>query len=458
MTAASHESTADFDLDERIRVLLYLVGTPLDAEGTAQALEGHAVSRHMRVVGVIYDASRRVPARRRPGLTAALERIGLGYASGLVMEKAEWLSLTESGGEGTWLEEEVRARSGMVELTDVVSEPQAPASLDGTYAADPAARADAAAIRLDWHPAGADTQLVDACTELDGGRTAFAEHLLAEARGDHRLRAHRSLVLASYAVRSTIADRWVREAPASAEAWLVYARVAALRALRAARRDPVEAAELAHRAREACLHASRHLPHDPTPFITLLMLHPLSPSFSPGPRELGGLPGPWEVLEQVRSRDPHSREGFRRLLECFAPRHRGSLAEMWHVARWAVDATPRHTDPQLLDLVVAVEAYQQLCERGERRRAADLWRRTVLQEMVARIHEGWFAALPAASTVHTADLSLLAFGLFKSGRRDAARQVLARMLPYAARHPWSIDGSAQAHLAWAWHLADGAPG
>ena len=458
MTAASHESTSDIDLDERIRVLLYLVGTPLDAEGTAEALEAHAVSRHMRVVGVVYDASRQLPARRRPGLTAALERIGLGYAAGLVMDKAEWQGLTESGGEGTWLEEEMRARSGLVELTDVAGYPDAAASPDGAPAPDPPAQGETAAIRLDWHPAGADAQLVDACTELDGGRTAFAEHLLAEARGDHRLRAHRSLVLASYAVRSTIADRWVREAPASAEAWLVYARVAALRALRAARRDPAEAAELAHRAREACLHASRHLPHDPTPFITLLMLHPLSPSFSPGPRELGGLPGPWEVLEQVRSRDPYSREGFRRLLECFAPRLHGSLAEMWHVARWAVDTTPRHADPQLLDLVVCAEGYRHLCERGERRRAADLWRRPVVQETVARIFEGWFPALPAASTVHTADLSMLAFGLVKTGRRDAARQVLARMLPFAARHPWAIDGSAQAQLAWAWHVADSPPG
>jgi len=458
VTAASHESTADIDLDERLRVLIYLVGTPLDAEGTAAALEGHAVTRHMRVVGVVYDASRRVPAPRRPGLTAALERIGLGYAAGLVMEKTEWQSLIEPGGEGAWLEEEVRARSGLVELTDVAGRQHAAAPLDGAPAVDAQPRVDAAAIRLDWHPAGADAQLVDACTELDGGRTAFAEQLLAESRGDHRLRAHRSLVLASYAVRSTIADRWVREAPASAEAWLVYARVAALRALRAARRDPAEAAELAQRAREACLHASRHLPHDPTPFITLLMLHPLSPTFSPGPRELGGLPGPWEVLEQVRSRDPHSREGFRRLLECFAPRHHGSLAEMWHVARWAVDATPRHTDPQLLDLVVCVETYRQLCERGERRRASELWRGTVVHEVAARVFEDWFAALPAASTVHTADLSLLAFGLVKTGRLDAARQVLARMLPYAARHPWAIDGSPRAQLARAWHVADSAPG
>ena len=448
------------DPDARPRVVLYLVGSPLDDGEVLAALRAHTDALEMRVVEVHYDASRRVPAWQRPGLAAALNRIGPQFATHLVADRREYAHLPI--GERAWLERELLTRSGVIEPVDTAEWNVAGATQEAWRGARTLASvtiqgaAATARPRLDWHPAGADARLVDACTELEAGRTAFAGELLEAARGDFPLRAHRSLVLASYAVRSTVADRWVRESPGNPEAWLVYARVAVLRALRAARRTLPEASALAERAHEACAAAAGRLRDDPTPYIAMLMLEgprPTGRAAQPGPRALGGLPGPWDLLAEIRERAPHSREGFRRLLEYFTPRYGGSLAEMWHVARWAAAVTPGRTDPQLLELVVFAERYRELCERGRRREAALLWRGQPAEQAATRVYNGWFAALPRTSMLHTADLSLLAFALVKADRLTEARRILARTLPYVARHPWALDGAPETQLTRAYQRA-----
>ncbi|HEV3173613.1 MAG TPA: hypothetical protein VGZ32_24905 [Actinocrinis sp.] len=450
------------DPDARTRVVLYLVGSPLDGGIVLGALRAHADALQMRVIEVHYDASRRVPAWQRPGLAAALGRIGPQFASHLVIDRTEYGRLPI--GERAWLEREMLTRAGVIEPVDVaewkidrvVEEERPAAAARGLTAVSIQGTATAARPKLDWHPAGADVRLVDACTELEAGRTAFPGELLEFTRSDFALRAHRSLILASYAVRSTVADRWVRESPESPEAWLVYARVAVLRALRAARQGLPDSAVLAEGAHEACFAASGRMKTDPTPFVAMLMLE--GPRLTgrvatPGPRDLGGLPGPWDLLTEVRGRDPHSREGFRRLLEYFTPRYGGSVSEMWHVARWAAAITPERSDPQLLELVVFVERYRELCELGQRRDGALMWRGPAAEQAASRAYDGWFAALPRGSAVYTGDLSLLAFALAKAERLTETRRVLARTLPYVARQPWALDGAPEAQLVRAYQRA-----
>ncbi|NEA48771.1 hypothetical protein G3I35_21515, partial [Streptomyces sp. SID10815] len=76
-----------------------------------------------------------------------------------------------------------------------------------------------------WHPAADDRMLASVCVDVRAGRWARARTVLAESRGDHALRAHRSLVLASEAADSDLAERWLAEEPAP-EAALLWARVA----------------------------------------------------------------------------------------------------------------------------------------------------------------------------------------------------------------------------------------
>ncbi|MGW7718205.1 hypothetical protein ACWGKK_28385, partial [Streptomyces chartreusis] len=89
-----------------------------------------------------------------------------------------------------------------------------------------------------WHPAADDRVLASVCVDVRAGRYLSSRDALAETRGDFALRAHRSLVLASEAADSDLVERWLTEEPGP-EAALMWARVAVLRALRAAdARDP----------------------------------------------------------------------------------------------------------------------------------------------------------------------------------------------------------------------------
>lgn len=72
-----------------------------------------------------------------------------------------------------------------------------------------------------WHPAADDRRLARACIDVKAGRYLGAERALRETRGDFGTRAHRSLVLASEAADSDLAERWLAEAPGP---WPLLAR------------------------------------------------------------------------------------------------------------------------------------------------------------------------------------------------------------------------------------------
>src|SRR4051812_48447391 len=103
---------------------------------------------------------------------------------------------------------------------------------------------DSFAGQYAWHPAADDRELAQACMDVRAGRYRSAQEALQEAGEDFAVRAHRSLILASEAADSDLAEWWLAEEP-SAEAALLWGRVAVLRALHAADAEDRRAGALA---------------------------------------------------------------------------------------------------------------------------------------------------------------------------------------------------------------------
>lgn len=122
-----------------------------------------------------------------------------------------------------------------------------------------------------WHPAADDRELARACTDLKAGRYFGAHSVLKETHGDFGLRAHRSLVLASVAADSDLAERWLEEEPGP-DAALLWARVAVFRTLRAAQSHDRRIGTLGRIALAACDRAADLAPKDPTPWAARLSM------------------------------------------------------------------------------------------------------------------------------------------------------------------------------------------
>ena len=126
----------------------------------------------------------------------------------------------------------------------------------------------------------------------EGGPVPGAHEALLDARHDFEVRAHRSLVLASEAADSDLAERWLDEEPGP-ESALLWARVAMLRALRMADAHDRRAGTLVGIAQAASERAAQMLPRTP---LRGLLNWPCPASAAPGSRPQGLLtapPGPW---------------------------------------------------------------------------------------------------------------------------------------------------------------------
>ena len=191
-----------------------------------------------------------------------------------------------------------------------------------------------------WSPAADDRQLARACMDVRTGRYFRAHEVLKETRGDFEVRAHRSLVLASEAADSDLAERWWAEEPGP-EAALLWARVAMLRALRAADAGDPHQVALARIARTAGERAAHLLPADPTPWVAQLSLARLDRPQDPAPRGLLTAPsGPWYLFAHILRLDPWHREAHHRFLSFFFTRYGGSSSESWDVAAFLSQRAP----------------------------------------------------------------------------------------------------------------------
>jgi len=286
-----------------------------------------------------------------------------------------------------------------------------------------------------WHPAADDRLLASVCVDVRAGRYRSTQEALAETRGDFGLRAHRSLVLASEAADSDLAERWLAE-EATPEAALLWARVAVLRALRAADAHDERAGALERIALTACDRAAAVSPADPTPWTARLAMARLHRLSDPAPRGLlTAPPGPWRLFAHVLSLDPWHREAHHRFLACFFTRHGGSVNAAWDVAAFLGQRAPADSPLRLLPLVALVESYNPTQLLADRVWEQPQWRSTALA-----IYQNWLPTMPGYRFTPVLDLAYLAHALVMGKREFEARAVFAAMGPYASRMPWSAFG------------------
>ncbi|MER6914442.1 hypothetical protein ABT354_22455 [Streptomyces sp. NPDC000594] len=292
-----------------------------------------------------------------------------------------------------------------------------------------------------WHPAADDHRLARACIDVRAGRYRSAGDVLREARGDYDLRAHRSLVLASEAADSDLAERWVGEEPGP-ESALLWARVAMVRALRSADADDPRTGALADIAEAACERASRYLPEDPTPWVARLALAPISRPLDAAPRGLlTAPPGPWRLLTRALGLDPWNREAHHRFVACFFTRHGGTASARWDVVTFLAHRAPVTSALRLLPFVVLAEEYDPGSLLAYR-----AWHRPQWVSAATGSYLHWFPSVADYRFTPVLDLSYLAHALHLGGQPRRAREVLTAMGPYAARMPWSVFGAPDEQL------------
>ena len=295
-----------------------------------------------------------------------------------------------------------------------------------------------------WDPAGADRDLAQAVLELGEQRTGPARESLRDCRRDYPVRAHRSLVLASAAADTDLAESWLEQDPLSSDAKLLYARVAMVRALRAREVGDGREYGLARIAWRAAVAAIEAAPWDPTPWAALIAVARYRPDTGPGqygrvapPEGLDAL-GPWDLLTEAHAREPWHRESFHRMLHYFFPRYGGDVDALWQVASWAATVSPPDSDAQLLPLAAQAE---------QARAGTAFLAQEFAVHAAQRIYTHWFPGITKQSLPPIADLSLLAHALERGGRTADAGAVLEFLSPYATSFPWSLDGDPASVLA-----------
>jgi hypothetical protein len=292
-----------------------------------------------------------------------------------------------------------------------------------------------------WHPAANDRQLAQACTDVRAGRYFSAHEVLKDARWDCDLRAHRSLVLASEAADSDLAERWVAEEP-SAESTLMWARVAVLRAVKMAGARDRRSTELVRMAKVACERAAAAFPEDPTPWVTLLaMAHLLQARDPAPPGMLTAPPGPWALFTHILRYDPTHREAHHRLLAFYFDRNGGSKSARWDVAAFLAQQAPLASSLRLLPFVALVEDHDPDALLPDRTWEQPAWRSAAMTS-----YHHWFPTVADSGFLPVLDLSYLAHALYMARREFEAREVFSVLGPYASRMPWSVFGRPEEQL------------
>ncbi|AZK92798.1 MULTISPECIES: hypothetical protein [Streptomyces] len=286
-----------------------------------------------------------------------------------------------------------------------------------------------------WHPAADDRRLARACIDVKAGRYLGAERALRETRGDFGTRAHRSLVLASEAADSDLAERWLAEAPGP-ESALLWARVAMLRALRAEDSGARHTGTLLGIAETACERAALFDPRDPTPWTVRLALARIRRPRDPAPPGLlTAPPGPWPLLARALRLDPWNREAHHRFLAFYFARYGGTASARWDVASFLSHRAPVGSVLRLLPLVALAEEYDPSSLLAHR-----TWRQPQWVATALRGYRNWLPEVPRYRFTPVLDLSYLAHALYMGRQKPEAREVLTAMGPYAARMPWSAFG------------------
>lgn len=343
-----------------------------------------------------------------------------------------------------------------------------------------------------WDPAGPDTDLSSAATALKAGMTAPARELLARTRqrSEFDRRAYASAVLATVVSDLNLAETWAEEEPDSPDAWLLWARVAAQRAVKAKARDPRQL-PLVQIAERACRGAAARCEPDPTAHVIALSLDRLGyrdPVAPPAFITRFGIdaPGPWDRLEEVMLRHPYNREAGQHLLAYFTMLHGYPRHQVRALGRWAATSSPRESALQLLpfyaDVEFEVEGDGETSESAEENKRRTETLRVLIEEIdrgtalgtpidlklrrqrlskdlaealdpqrvalahrraltaaAARLFDRWFGSPGSMPYLPVRDLSVLVHALHVGGDRRRAGAVLKHLGPHAHTFPWSRE-------------------
>lgn len=367
------------------------------------------------------------------------------------------------------------------------------AGTDGTAQA-------AASTSFAWGLAGHDRALELAFEDLKAGSLVKARLLLERTREQRywARRGYASAVFGATVRQTNVAETWASEESHNPDAWLLWARTAGVRALRAhdenAAPDVVD--DLRKIAMRACEGAQNLCPVDPTPQVIMLSLDRLryrAPLVAP---ERTGIraPGPWDQLRRVAKLDQYNREAGHHLLSYFLPRY-GGKGDVHQVAEWiATRVAPDDSPLKLLPIYTEIEVGpdpervkalapererrvgmlegliedaragrgvnasldpQRLTERitqlvaavsevkNQRETAYAEWSHAAARDL----HGEWFGPGGEVPYVPVRDLSVLADVLHDAGDFEKAGQVLKFLSPYASAFPWSRRGEAEQVLA-----------
>ena len=343
-----------------------------------------------------------------------------------------------------------------------------------------------------WGPAGRDTELARAISDLTtGGFLGSTRDLLASVRRQDDRRAYCTSVLAAVLVsrRLDSAALWLTDEPGDPDALMLHARVLVVRAIHAARGMESHAQALAAHAARACQKAMLAAVGDPTPPVALLHLGETGldlPGLRFNARTLDDLPinAPWNLLDEVLKRAPDHREAFHRLIPlCHvfsdtAPwrpdgptpeqRQAANARARAQVAVWAADRAPAGSPLKLLRLWYAAER-DPFSDKAEEMRLrnhlhvhGEASRERYLNDRVPAIEQRWRHALQATAVkladrwfggggdppyMPLSDISFLANYLYRCGELRTARLALEWMVPYATAQPWQREGDPGTVLA-----------
>ncbi|MGW7366591.1 hypothetical protein ACWGI8_24920 [Streptomyces sp. NPDC054841] len=277
-----------------------------------------------------------------------------------------------------------------------------------------------------FDPALDDTELVAVRGQLAQGRWSAVRSLLAGTGDDWDRRGHRLVVLGTPPSSAAWARDWLLAEPASADAAALLACAAVFGALRG--KEPAE------RARTACRAAAELAPHDPTPWLALLLLA----------RTLGTEEEVASLFDEVRARHPENHHAHHLMTARLAERHPGAgrdpLHEVYDFAAWAAEQAPADSPLAVLPVVAHAERYRVLASAGSE--PADPlrsghWTGRRARQVMKAAFDWWLEWERDDHPRNRLDLNFLAHAKVCEGRSGEAAALFHRIGPHATPDPWS---------------------
>lgn len=280
-----------------------------------------------------------------------------------------------------------------------------------------------------FDPALDDSELAAARAALERGRWADTRALLAATGSDWDLRGHRLVVLGQAPATRPWAREWRLAEPESADAAALLAFATVFRALRGKERP--------ERAQDACREAAALAPHDPTPWLGLLLLA----------RGRGSEEDVVRLFDEVRHRHPAHHHAHHlivgRLAERRADLGQDPLHEVYDFASWAADQVPADSPLAMLPVVAHAERYRVLARAGRasgQPERSGHWTGRRARVVLKAAFDWWLEWDGAQHPRGRIDLNFLAHAKFCEGRAAEAAALFHRIGQYATEEPWAYPG------------------